>query len=714
MHQPYYKDPLTGAYSVPWVRLHGIRAYYDMAKILLDFPDIRVTVNFVPSLLLQILDYQQGQARDIFQEYTLKPAVDLEAAEQRFILRYFFMANWETMVKPMARYYELLHDRGVNPDEQTLDRAVFQFKARDYLDLQVLFNLSWFGFKAVEESPALSELISKGRNYTEEDKAVVIRHQHKILRGMIALYKGLEETGQIELTTSPFYHPILPLIYDTNIARRCMPNSPLPDRFEAPEDAKKQILKAVQFHSRIFGKMPRGCWPSEGSVCPEVIPFLADAGLRWIATDEEILLNSMPLLSRKDALYRSYIAESEGRDIGIVFRDKEISNLLSFTFGRMDAASAVDSLFKRFKAIHDMFEGRNESALVTIILDGENPWEYYPEGGRRFLSELYSRLSKSSDFMTVRISDDLDRHPPRQRVHHLYSGSWINHDFDIWIGTFEENLAWEYLSRTRRALLPLLNDASMPAERREAAWEAIYAAEGSDWFWWYGDDFTSAQEEEFDRLFREHLAGAFRHLGLEVPKYLSRPIIHLHPAKHVIVPVNFIHPVLDGKRTSYFEWQGAGRYDAMLRTIMFGAGPPLLSAIYFGFNLTHCYFRIDPVEGDGPEKLKGYEFHVHFFDGPQEYKCVIPGTNGVPSRFFINRSSDGIQYELLAEADTIAMGQILEIGVPFDALGWKQGERFSFCVEVLVDGKVIETYPPKGYIPIEMPGRDFEQMMWSV
>lgn len=716
-HQPYYKDPLTGGYSLPWVRLHAIKAYYDMAALFKDFPEIRACVNLVPSLLKQLRDYEDGSAKDLFLDRTLKPAEALEPKEQQFLLRYFFMANWETMVKAWPRYYDLLQRRGLHWDDESLREAAAQFTTKDYRDLQVLFNLAWFGFKAMEESPVLQAFRKKGKGFTEEDKAEVVRCQYDILRRVIPLYRDLESAGQVELTTSPFYHPILPLVYDTDIARRCMPHAPMPERFQAPEDARAQIERAVAYHARILGRRPQGFWPSEGSVCPEIIPLLADAGVRWIATDEEILLHSMPIPSRMETLYRPYLVESGGRELAIVFRDKELSNLISFDMGNMEPRAAVDELFKRLHAIQDGVSGQRGPSLATIILDGENPWENYPESGKPFLTELYGRLSRSDHFRTVRITDALESCPPLQRIHHLYSGSWIHHDFDIWIGSHEENRGWDYLNRTRKALLPFLNDAAVPAARREAAWEAIYAAEGSDWFWWYGDDFTSTHDDEFDRLFRAHLAGAFRHLGQAVPAYLSRPIIHLHPIKHVTDPVNFIHPTLDGKQTTYFEWQGAGCYDATRPSTRFGA-ERLLSAICYGFDLTHCYLRIDPADGCGPEKRKRYELHVHFFGGPVEYRWVIPCAFEDKPRFRVERSPDGIRYETIGELNSLVIGPILELAVPFEMLGWKPKERHHFIIEVrepsASGGRVIETYPPNGYLTLEVPDRDFEQLMWSV
>ncbi len=731
MHQPYYKDPLTGAYSLPWVRFHGTRSYYDMARILHDFPEIRVTINLVPSLLLQILDYQEGTAGDRFLDMTLKPAGDLEIDERRFILRYFFMANWDTMIKPLPRYYALLQDRGMRLDEETLERALAQFKTQDYLDLQVLFNLAWFGFKAVEEFAVLGELRAKGRDYTEQDKASVIQCQQVILKKLISVYKNLEATGQLELTTSPFYHPILPLLIDTEIARRSMPWAALPERFSVPEDARAQVVKAVDFHGRLFGQRPRGMWPSEGSVCPELIPVLSDAGIQWIATDEEILTHSGSFSSRGEDLYRPYQVEHEGRSVHIVFRDKEISNLLGFTYGKMDPIAAVEDFVNRLTHIQEMTVGQKNPQLVTVVLDGENPWEGYQDGGRPFLTELYRRLSLTPSLKTVKIGEHLMEHPPRSVITKLHSGSWINHDFDIWIGTHEENLAWQYLGQTRKILEPALTDEQTPTERRQEALEALYAAEGSDWFWWYGDDFTSDHDDEFDRLFRGHLIHAFKALGREAPEFLQRSILHLHPAKHVREPVNFVTPSLEGRLTSYFEWQGAGYYNPTLQAIRYHA-ERIVTAIYYGFDLTHLYLRVDPSPHCTPDQKERLTLQFNFFsttihealtvkpskgsrgDGLLEYRIIVPCGVQRPLRFEVQRSEDGITFHSLFESDRIAFANFLELAIPFEKMGWKPHNQFNFTLEVLKEGKVVEIYPHNGYIPFTVPDEDFELRMWSV
>jgi alpha-amylase/alpha-mannosidase (GH57 family) len=702
-----------------------------MARILHDFPEIRVTINMVPSLLLQILEYEEGAARDRFLEITLKPADDLDMDERRFILRYFFMANWDTVVKPLPRYYALLQDRGMRPDEETLNRALAQFKSQDYLDLQVLFNLVWFGFKAMEEFPVLGELRAKGRDYTEQDKSSVIQCQLAVLKKLISVYKNLEAIGQLELTASPFYHPILPLLIDTDIAKRSMPWASLPERFSAPEDARAQILKALDLHGRLFGQRPRGMWPSEGSVCPELIPILSEAGVQWIATDEEVLVHSGSFSSRGEDLYHPYRAEYQERSVQIVFRDKELSNLLSFTYGRMDPKAAVEDFINRLNHIREVTKGQRDPCLVAVILDGENPWENYQNNGQPFLTELYRRLSEIPSLKTVKIGDHLMEHPPRSVIAKLHSGSWINHDFDIWIGSHEENLAWEYLGRTRKILESALMDERIPAEQRREASEALYAAEGSDWFWWYGDDFTSDHDDEFDRLFRCHLVHAFKALGHKVPEFLQRSILHLHPAKHVREPVNFVTPSLEGYLTSYFEWQGAGYYDTSLQTTRYHA-ERLVAAIYYGFDLAHWYLRVDPSSHCTPDQKERLTLQLNFFSraaqtpledlpskdsrvtGPAEYRIIVPCRSQGPMRFEAQRSEDGITFHPLFESDRIAFVNFLELAIPFEKLGWKPHDQFNFTLVVFDQGKVVETYPPGGFIPFSVPDEDFELRMWSV
>src|SRR5438132_364198 len=293
LHQPYYTDPLTKTAPLPWVRLHAIKGYFDMGILLDAHPDVRVTVNLTPSLLLQLQELADGSVTDLFWTHTARQAADLTGDESVFILRYFFSANWDTMIRPHDRYYGLLIQRGTHPRDEDLPELARRFTTQDLLDIQVWHNLAWFGHRALAQYPVLRELTAKGRQFTESDKQIVLATQREIVGQIIPLFRRLQDRGQVELSTTPFFHPILPLLIDTDSARRSRPNSALPQRFAHQEDAVAQLRKALSFHEGLFGRRPVGLWPSEGSVCPELVPILTKLGFRWAATDEGILARSL-------------------------------------------------------------------------------------------------------------------------------------------------------------------------------------------------------------------------------------------------------------------------------------------------------------------------------------------------------------------------------------------------------------------------------------
>ena len=289
MHQPYYTDPVTRSASMPWVRLHATKAYFDMVYLLEKYPAVHATFNFTPSLLLQLKEIGDGTVQDLFLKHAQRPAANLSQEEQAFLIQHYFSINWATMIRPFPRYHELLVKRGLDIEGQDLPRLARQFTTQDLLDLQVWFNLAWFGYGAITRYPRLAALRAKNRGFTEEEKQEVLALQRTTVQEIVPMYRRLAERGQIELTTTPFFHPILPLVLDTEHARRARPDLMLPSRFRAPEDAEAQLRQAMEYHRATFGSSPAGLWPSEGSVCPELIPLLSRVGLRWLATDEGIL-----------------------------------------------------------------------------------------------------------------------------------------------------------------------------------------------------------------------------------------------------------------------------------------------------------------------------------------------------------------------------------------------------------------------------------------
>lgn len=713
MHQPFYKDMLTGIYRMPWVRFHSIKAYYDMISILEDFPQIRMNFNLVPSLLVQIQDYISGQAKDSYWDLSLKPAKGLSLADKNFILLNFFMANWETMIKPYPRYWDLLQKRGTKVSEENIANASEKYSTQDFTDLQVWFNLTWFGYRARKKYPQLQKLITKGGSFTDLEKKEVLDTQIAIIKELLPCYREAQKEGRIEITTTPFYHPIMPLLYDTDFARRSMPGVVLPQRFAHPEDVSAQLKLAVSLYKKIFGKNPRGLWPSEGSVCPELIPLIAERGIKWLATDEEILLKTVNIEDKGKALYKPYKFCREDKCLQLVFRDKGISNALSFIYPRQDPHAAARELIHNLHNINEYLSNENGPSLVTIALDGENPWEYYCGGGEPFLKELLESLSNDSALYTTTISDYLEKYPAQEILPGLHSGSWINHDFDIWIGEQEENTAWEYLEKTRQFLKN--NEKELAKQQRDLAWQNLYAAEGSDWFWWYGDDFQSDCDEEFDILFRTHLANVYKVLDYEVPEFLRQPVILTKEVQAQRAPYAFISPVIDGQNTHFYEWADAGFFKAERPGGKFYKGESYLSAIYFGFDLNNLYIRIDPLvskEEIDEQKLTACLNIIN----RNQYQISFPlifKANSLTG-FMVSRSVDGVHFEKRGQFSTIKADKILELSVPFAALELQAGEPVRFFVQIQKGKKQLDRYPHRGYISFQVPDEEFELDKWLV
>ena len=598
MHQPYYTDPVAGTASMPWVRFHAIKAYYDMAFLIERFPAVHATFNFTPSLLLQLIECASGVVVDLFYEHARRPAAELTDTERAFIIRHFFAANWATMVRPYPRYHELLVKRGTDVGRQALDRLAKQFTTQELLDLQVWHNLAWFGYGAIARHPRLRMLREKDQGFTEGEKHEVLAIQREVMSKIIPFYRRLTEAGQIELTTTPFYHPILPLVIDTEFATRARPEISLPSRFHAPDDAQEQLRTAVALHTDLFGQPPRGLWPSEGSVCPEMIPMLRKIGLRWMATDEGVLARSLEQWNRPASLYRAYAVGQAGQDVHMVFRDREISDAFGFVYSKSTPESAVEDVLRR---VNDIIHGApGDHLVIPIILDGENPWEHYHDGGERFLGGLYSHLTKGTlnagnqiHMSAETISRSLEQHPPEAKLAGLHTGSWINTDFKIWIGHPEDNRAWEMLRETRARLADL--SQNLPPEQARGAWQELYAAEGSDWFWWYGDDFETDFKAEFDRLFRTHLRNVFIRAGAPVPTFLDEPVMTTGLDPHQVkLPVTLSTPTIDGLVTSFFEWRGAGSIDPSPPLGAMWKANRLFSYLGFGYSLEALFLRLDP------------------------------------------------------------------------------------------------------------------------
>lgn len=725
MHQPLYKDLATGEYHMPWVRLHAAKDYYSMVAMLEHYPNARVTFNLVPSLLVQIEDYVSGKASDAFLEVSRKNARLLDQKEKEFILYNFFTANWDTMVRMFPRYNDLLHKRGLHFSPSQAQEIAESFTVPDFRDLQVWFNLAWINSSIRRADKELRRLVTKGANFTEEEKALVLQKQAEITAAVIPKYKEALSRGQIEISTSAFYHPIMPLIYDTYIAKESRPDTRLPHvRIQYPGDVETQIQRAVAYHEQVFAQKPIGMWPSEGSVCEQIIPIMARNGILWTATGEEVLAASLGIARVPESsarrenppafLYRPYRTEKDGASMAIVFRDRVLSDLIGFTYHRWPAEKAVNDLIDRLNRIRLVMATEEKPHLVSIILDGENAWEYYQDDGQPFLDAIYSRLTSENGFALVSIGQFIKDHPPTRTLPKLHPGSWIHGDFDVWIGGDEENLAWDYLDETRTALLRRQQraESSVPPENFQKAWEEIYVAEGSDWNWWYGEHHSSAYDEEFDELYRKSLLNVYQLIGLEPPHKLFAPII-AHAVRPTAEPVSFMTPTIDGKDTNYYEWLPAGMFDVKVAGGTMHKAESIISRLYFGFDLDNLYLRIDDDGLLVREMEKGTRLKLLFFNPPGKEVVIELGEGGPAGRaascYIKEAASDGDPHQL-----AFAIGAVIEIGIPFTYLGVGPNAQIEFFVILERSGLEIERCPRRGPVSIRVPTQEFELINWYV
>jgi alpha-amylase/alpha-mannosidase (GH57 family) len=635
MHQPFYKDLWTGEYKLPWTRLHALKDYAGMVEILGEFPRIHQTFNLVPSMLVQIEEYAAGKASDPFLDCALEPAEKLSEAQRNFIHKYFFQVHVERIIHRYPRYRELY------------ERRDQRFSVQDLRDLQIFSQIAWFDEDLLGRDPELRALIAKGRDFSRDDQAMVARKESEALRRVLPVYREYAAKGQIEISTTPFYHPILPLLCDSDIARVSHPGVRLPARFQYPGDAKVQLERARAYIEEKFGVTPKGVWPSEGSVSDEALTLAAECGFSWSGTDNGVLARTLGYGAGAHETYRAYCWKQRGHEMRMLFRDHYLSDLIGFTYSRMGAAEAAAHFLQQIRQ-----NAAGTEALVPIILDGENAWEWYEANGRPFLRELYQRIAEDPQLEALTVSEALAKFEAKP-LEGIFPGSWINANFDVWIGAEEDNLAWEYLLAARRAY----DDAKdVQEERRALAYEELLIAEGSDWNWWYGPEHGSENRPEFDQLYRDHLKNVYRALGLAPPVELSRPILKgFGEGEHHEAPVNPIHPVIDGEVTSHFEWLGAGRYRPDPRSGAMHASRETSSGaqeLFYGWDDANLYIRLDGADGDS--------FAVEFETGP-----------------------------VVAE---VARGRIVEMKAP------KKGKQFR--VVATKGGLVVATLPGQGWIAV--------------
>ncbi len=688
MHQPFYFDPQRNEFAMPWVRLHALKDYLDMPLMAAEH-DIKATFNLVPSLLDQIELYCNGYT-DRHQYLSRIPPMELTYDQKKEILLTFFSAHYPTMIEPYTRYRQLY--RKYESCGTDIRLAVNIFSSTEIRDLQVWSNLVWID-PMFREDPPVSHLIRKERDFTEGDKAALLDFQIELMKKIIPAYQDLNEKGNIEVSFTPYYHPILPLLIDNECAREAINDIVLPENhFKHPEDARWHIKESIKKYSDVFGGKLRGMWPSEGSVSEEMLKIIAEYDLKWIATDEAILQQSF-LKSGKDSRSVSAchpFSFDIAPDVLVFFRNHALSDKIGFVYSDWDAEKAVSDFIKNICSLKTPPDG-----VIPIILDGENAWEYFPDDGIRFLRLLYRTLNDDERIEIITLDEAAETLQPI-KVSRLFAGSWINHNFRIWIGHKEDNCAWDLLYNARKTLTEYeKNNPGVDPEKIQKAWKQIYIAEGSDWCWWYGDDHLGSHNKEFDKLYRLHIAAVYRILGLEVPSEVLKPIHQREIDTFTSQPESLITPEIDGFLTHYYEWSGAGNYDCWKVGGAMHRVEVIAKSIYFAYDYESFYIRLDFAKDIDLIEKGNFKAVIDF---------VGKGKKEIKLEPTFQQTGEGFIY---------SFRKILEIGFPRKAILENGYGELEFNILLYSGSGLLEKWPIDEPIKVVLPEKD-KEIFWQV
>lgn len=715
MHQPYYKDPVSGQFALPWTRLHATKDYLHMAEVLADFPKVHVTFNYVPCLVEQLEDYVARRTSDAALQVCTKD--QLSAEDKQYILGMFFNVHRRNFAR-YARYQQLLRLRDEARDDGKLLGDQY------WLDLIAYFHLCWIDPGYVARDAELSALLAKGQDFTHADIALIAAKSHDIMAAVLPTLRRLQEQGQVEVSTSPYFHPILPLLMDTTSARGANPGLPLPNTvFSHPEDALEQVRRAVRSYHDTFGAAPRGMWPSEGCVSQALAELLAaQTDLRWIASDEAILARSLGAGIERDGyghvnnprlLYQPYNLQTKDRHgakpLAIVFRDHVLSDRIGFVYKHMDSAAAAGDLLGRLREIRHRLGATDRPFLVSIILDGENCWEEYEANGDPFLRSLYGGLAAADDLACVTVSEYLAQFAPRHDIPRLAAGSWINGDMLTWIGEPAQNEAWEFLGRTRQQLSAAAReDSGGDTAGLAQAYRELYIAEGSDWFWWYYTRNDPEHHSMFDLEFRRHLLEVYRILGQPSPGWLQRPITVQRAAARGRAPSGYITPPLTAQPVAGDEWRNAGLWEPDRSSGAMQQVDSLLSCLYYGYNQKNLYLRCETESG---ASVSFVVIYANSGRGRTNRNTpLLSGQagaaleNGWSLEILLDREKKTVQVRraegheiwqpMTVDVQSAFAEAVTEVGLPLDALGVREGDTIGLVLGLGRNSHIEERHPP--------------------
>ncbi len=713
MHQPDYRHPLTGIEQMPWVRLHALKNYYDMARLAQEAPpDVRMSFNLTPVLLSQLRDIVKRGPRDPLYQLCREPLDRLAPRERGFLGRQLFAANEERQIRPVSGYARLLRRaRGATPGPvqsgQLPDEDPALFSDQELLDLQVFFHLAWTG-RTLREDPFVQDLLANdegGFRISERDRLLDL--QRSFLGQVVASYRRLRDEGRIELSTTPLHHPILPLLCDTQAAREGNPRVELQGLdFRFPQDAREQLERGLDLAEQELGRRPKGMWPSEGSLSEPVLRLMEQLDLRWVATDRQVLRNSLQAAGQStgelDHLTPWRLAGTRGP--AVFFRDTDLSDRIGFTYARWDANRAAADFLQRAQELLRAAPDPAQACL-PVILDGENAWEFYAGHGVRFLQRLYQALDGAQDLQAVTMGEALHA----TRIHELpayRAGSWICGCLDTWIGHPEKNRAWALLGHTRQLLETCRQESEVPAESLRQAHEILLRAEASDWFWWLGDDHPSPHKAAFDALFRTNLRAAWRVLGRMAPAEYRRPIAVGEGRVRIVTPSARIQPRIDGLDRRYYDWLGAGRFDARQQSGAMALAEEPVSRLDFGFGQSQLFLRLVPTRAWSAEQLDRLRIEIELRDP----RCAwqLGWRNATDGTLEPEAGPD----DIVTEPGRWAAREVLECALP---LGPREpGSVLSLSLELRLGDGQVQRMPLDGAIALQVPGSEFEARHWMV
>ncbi len=680
MHQPYYRDDMSGEIVMPWVFLHAIKDYYDMPWYLEQIPGVKATFNLVPSLLIQLKAYEAFDVKDKLLIALRKEVGALREEQRLYLAEHLFYANVENMIKPLPRYFALYEKKMAC---ETVEEVSGIFDEQEFLDLEVLYLLSWCGVYLRQNDATVKKLLEKGANFLHEEKIALLKALSAFIGTIIPYYAELMKKGRIEVSTTPFNHPISPLLLDIENGRRANPDTDIPHvEGDLRADAIAQTERAIAYYEKVFGKKPAGFWPAEGAVSYAFLEILNDRGIKWAASDEEILYKTIKRHDKSAIYQRNRLHFNEGA-MALFFRDHALSDLLGFTYSGWDAQKAVEDFINRLYKIH---QASSNNTMVNVILDGENAWEYYPDNAYEFFRLLYGRLSELEWCETATMAESMDDETiPEYKLFSLEPGSWIMGNFNIWIGHHEKNRAWELIYQTRDAYERVKQKLSEETKRRIL--KEFLIAESSDWFWWYGDDHHTVEKDTFDALFRKHLINIYHLMQMTPPQVLFQPIV-THESKSqrgfFREPVSPVSPQIDGKFSNFFEWMGAGEMDLLHELSAMNMQDFQIRKLLMGWDEKNCYFA-----------LIG-EIEALFNKGE-----IVLQIEDEECRYSIDKTA------IKTKKSVAQSSEIFELSID-KSLVWDKEIRFR----LIIDGEIAQQIPL--YAKIQLSKMDHLEKYWFV